>query len=213
MAGQSRIYKLNILADTKGLTDGLNKANQQVSGASGKIGSAFKKIGVAVAAAGVAASAFAVKLGVDAVKAASDLSETVAKAGQIFGSSAKQVEEFAANAANALGQSKQQALDAASTFAVFGKSAGLAGDDLVKFSTDFTVLASDLASFNNTTPDEAITAIGSALRGEAEPLRRFGVLLDDASLRAAALRTRHSQHYQERTNTTAKSISCPSAYL
>jgi hypothetical protein len=187
MAGQSRIYKLNILADTKGLTDGLNKANQQVSGASGKIGSAFKKIGVAVAAAGVAASAFAVKLGVDAVKAASDLSETVAKAGQIFGSSAKQVEEFAANAANALGQSKQQALDAASTFAVFGKSAGLAGDDLVKFSTDFTVLASDLASFNNTTPDEAITAIGSALRGEAEPLRRFGVLLDDASLRAAAL--------------------------
>jgi hypothetical protein len=187
MAGQSRIYKLNILADTKGLTDGLNKANNQVTGASGKIGSAFKKIGVAVAAAGVAAGAFAVKLGVDAVKAASDLSETVAKAGQIFGTSAKQVEEFAANAANALGQSKQQALDAASTFAVFGKSAGLAGDDLVKFSTDFTVLASDLASFNNTTPDEAITAIGSALRGEAEPLRRFGVLLDDASLRAAAL--------------------------
>jgi hypothetical protein len=94
MAGQSRIYKLNILAETKGLTDGLNKANQQVTGASGKIGSAFKKIGVAVAAAGVAAGAFAVKLGVDAVKAASDLSETVAKAGQIFGTSAKQVEEF-----------------------------------------------------------------------------------------------------------------------
>jgi len=186
MAG-SRTLKLNILAETKGLTDGLNKANQQVSGASGKIGSAFKKIGVAVAAAGVAASAFAVKLGVDAVKAASDLSETVAKAGQIFGTSAKQVEDFAATAAATLGQSKQQALDAASTFAVFGKSAGLAGDDLVKFSTDFTVLASDLASFNNTTPDEAITAIGSALRGEAEPLRRFGVLLDDASLRAAAL--------------------------
>jgi hypothetical protein len=187
MAGQSRIYKLNILADTKGLTDGLNKANNQVTGASGKIGSAFKKIGLAVAAAGVAAGAFAVKLGVDAVKAASDLSETVAKAGQIFGTSAKQVEDFAASAAATLGQSKQQALDAASTFAVFGKSAGLAGDDLVKFSTDFTVLASDLASFNNTTPDEAITAIGSALRGEAEPLRRFGVLLDDASLRAAAL--------------------------
>jgi hypothetical protein len=186
MAG-SRTLKLNILAETKGLTDGLNKANQQVSGASGKIGSAFKKIGVAVAAAGVAAGAFAVKLGVDAVKAASDLSETVAKAGQIFGASAKQVEDFAASAAATLGQSKQQALDAASTFAVFGKSAGLAGDDLVKFSTDFTVLASDLASFNNTTPDEAITAIGSALRGEAEPLRRFGVLLDDASLRAAAL--------------------------
>jgi hypothetical protein len=186
MAG-SRTLKLNILADTKDLVDGLRKANSQVSGASSGIGNAFKKIGAVVAAAGAAVGAFALKIGVDAVKAASDLNETVAKAGEIFGSSAKQVEQFAANAAGALGQSKQQAIDAATTFAVFGKSAGLAGDDLVKFSTDFTVLASDLASFNNTTPDEAITAIGSALRGEAEPLRRFGVLLDDASLRAAAL--------------------------
>jgi hypothetical protein len=186
MAG-SRTLKLNILADTKNLVDGLRKANSQVSGASSGIGNAFKKIGAVVAAAGAAVGAFALKIGVDAVKAASDLNETVAKAGEIFGSSAKQVEDFAASAAGALGQSKQQAIDAATTFAVFGKSAGLAGDDLVKFSTDFTVLASDLASFNNTTPDEAITAIGSALRGEAEPLRRFGVLLDDASLRAAAL--------------------------
>jgi hypothetical protein len=48
-------------------------------------------------------------------------------------------------------------------------------------------LSSDLASFNNTSPEQAINAIGSALRGEAEPLRQYGVLLDDASLRQAAL--------------------------
>lgn len=187
MADKSRVLKLNILADTKELVKGLDKANSEVAGASSKMGDAFKKVGIAVAAAAAAAGAFAIKYGVDAVKAASDLSETVAKTGQIFGASAKQVEAFAATAASTLGQSKQQALDAASTFAVFGKSAGLAGDDLVKFSTDFVTLASDLASFNNTSPEEAITAIGSALRGEAEPLRRYGVLLDDASLRQAAL--------------------------
>jgi hypothetical protein len=187
MAGQSRIYKLNILADTKGLTDGLNKANQQVTGASGGLSKAFDKVKLAAIAATAAGAAFAVKYGRDAIIAASDLSETIAKAGEIFGDTSKQIEAFAATAATSLGQSKQQAIDAATTFAVFGKSAGLAGDDLVKFSTDFTVLASDLASFNNTTPDEAITAIGAALRGEAEPLRRFGVLLDDATLRAAAL--------------------------
>lgn len=187
MAGQSRIYQLNILANTKGLVDGLDKANKEVSGAGSKMGETFKKVGVAVAAAGVAAGAFAVKFGVEAVKAASDLNETLAKSGEIFGAGAKQVEAFAASAASSLGQSKQQALDAAATFGIFGKSAGLAGEDLVKFSTDFVALAGDLASFNNTTPEEAITAIGSALRGEAEPLRRFGVLLDDATLRAAAL--------------------------
>ena len=186
MAG-SRTLKLNILADTKQLTDGLKKANGQVTNAQGGIAAAFDKVKVAAIAATAAGAAFAVKYGKDAILAASNLSETLAKAGQIFGTSAKQVEAFASTAAKSLGQSKQQALDAASTFAVFGKSAGLAGEDLVKFSTDFTVLASDLASFNNTSPDEAITAIGAALRGEAEPLRRFGVLLDDATLRSAAL--------------------------
>jgi hypothetical protein len=62
MAGQSRtLTNLIYLLKLQRLTDGLNEANQQVTGASGKIGSAFKKLGVAVAAAGAAASAFAVK--------------------------------------------------------------------------------------------------------------------------------------------------------
>ena len=187
MAGQSRTYKLNILGDTKGLTDALDKANKQVTGASTGISKAFDKVKIAAAAATAAGVAFAVKYGKDAIVAASNLAETVSKVGVIFGQSAKQVEAFAEEAATGLGQSKQQALDAAATFAIFGKSAGLAGDDLVKFSTDFTSLASDLASFNNTSPEDAILAIGSALRGEAEPLRRYGVLLDDASLRQAAL--------------------------
>ena len=48
-------------------------------------------------------------------------------------------------------------------------------------------LASDLASFNNTSPEDAIQAIGAALRGEAEPIRRYGILLNDATLKNEAL--------------------------
>ena len=139
-------------------------------------------------AAGFAATKVVDFLG-DAVDAASSLNETVSKTGQIFGEDAlPAMEEWAETAADAFGQSKQQALDAASTFAIFGKSAGLAGDDLVSFSQDLTVLASDFASFFDTSPEEAITAIGAALRGESEPIRRYGVLLDEATLRQRALR-------------------------
>ena len=183
MASDSRTLKLAILGEVKDLTSSLNKGSKDISTFGDKIAKFGKIAAVALAAAG----AVAVKFGVDAVKAASDLSETIAKTGQIFGETSSEVEAFAETAAKSLGQSKQQALDAASTFAIFGKSAGLAGGDLVKFSTDFTGLASDLASFNNTSPEDAINAIGSALRGEAEPLRRYGVLLDDASLRQEAL--------------------------
>jgi hypothetical protein len=58
---------------------------------------------------------------------------------------------------------------------------------LASFSTDFTSLASDLASFNNTSPEEAVQALGAALRGESEPLRRFGVLLSADAVAAEAL--------------------------
>lgn len=123
-----------------------------------------------------------------AISAASDLGETTSKVSQIFGREAlPELESFAVGAARSLGQSKQSALDAAATFGVFGKSAGLAGSDLAGFSTEMVELASDLASFGNTSPEEAIEAIGAALRGESEPIRRYGVLLDDATLKNRAL--------------------------
>ena len=186
-AGLSRTLKLTILGDVDNLNKSLKSATGDVNTFGDKMGKVGKAVGVALAAAAVAAGAMAIKIGVDAVKAASDLSETISKVSVIFGSTSKEIEKFAAGAAKSLGQTKQQALDAAATFATFGKSAGLAGNDLVNFSTDFVSLASDLASFNNTSPEQAITAIGSALRGEAEPLRAYGVLLDDASLRQKAL--------------------------
>ena len=187
MAERSRTLKLSILADVDKLKQSLNVGSKDVDGFAGKIGAFSKKAALAFAAVGAAAGAMAIKIGVDAVKAASDLSETISKVGVLFGDTAQDIEKFADGAASSLGQTKQQALDAAATFATFGKSAGLSGKDLSKFSIDFVKLSSDLASFNNTSPEEAINAIGSALRGEAEPLRRYGVLLDDASLRQAAL--------------------------
>jgi hypothetical protein len=187
MAKDFRTLKLEILAETKNFIAGMNEGEKKTQSFGDKLGEFGKKAGLALAAATAAVGAFAIKIAVDGVKAASDLSESVSKVGVLFGDSASKIEAFAESAAASLGQTKQQALDAASTFAIFGSSAGLAGDDLVKFSTDFTTLASDLASFNNTSPEDAIQAIGAALRGETEPLRRYGVLLDDASLRQAAL--------------------------
>jgi hypothetical protein len=145
----------------------------------------LKSLVKSYAGAGVA-SGLLIKGVKDSITAASNLQETVSKNRVIFGKSAESVEAFAKTAASTFGQSEQQALDAAATFGVFGKAAQLGGEDLVNFSTDFTVLASDLASFSNTSPEEAITAIGAALRGEAEPIRKYGVLLNDATLKQRA---------------------------
>jgi hypothetical protein len=185
--GGSRTLKLSILADIDNLNKSLKQGEAGVSGFTGKIQGFSDKMSLAFKVATAAAAAFAIKIGIDSIKAASDLGETISKVGVLFGDSAKDIEEFAGKAAQSLGQTKQQALDAAANFAIFGKSAGLSGEELVKFSTEFVSLAGDLSSFNNVSQDDAINAIGSALRGEAEPLRRFGVLLDEATLKNAAM--------------------------
>jgi hypothetical protein len=123
----------------------------------------------------------------DAVKAASDLGEATSKVGVLFGQGARDVEEFAKQASK-IGLSRRAALEAAGTFGTFGRVAGKSGKELAKFSNDFSGLAADLASFNNATPEEVIQALGSALRGEAEPMRRFGVLLSADALAAQALK-------------------------
>ena len=122
-----------------------------------------------------------------AISAASDFQESTSKVNVVFGKASKSIKDFAATAATSLGQSKQSVLDAAGAFGTFGKAAGLAGDDLATFTTDFVTLSTDLASFNNTSPEEAVLAIGAALRGESEPLRRYGVLLNDAVLKQEAM--------------------------
>lgn len=172
--------------DPKGL-NAAEKALSGLSGSAGKVGSILKASVVPglIAAAG---SVLAFTKGLNpAIQAASDLGENTSKIKVIFGDAGKAVTDFAKTAARDIGQSQNQVLAAAGTFGTFGKAAGLAGDQLATFTTDFITLSADLASFNNSTPDEAINAIGAALRGEAEPLRRFGVLLNDATLKAAAM--------------------------
>ncbi len=173
-----RNLTVRFLADTGDLSKGVD----QIHGKLQAVATGIK----AIAAAGAAmAAADFLK---DAIGKASDLGETTSKVGVIFGKEAAgQIEKFGATADKALGQSKQQAMDASATFGVFGKSAGLSGEALGKFSMQMTTLAGDMASFSNTTPEEAIEAIGSALRGEAEPIRAYGILLDDATLRQRAL--------------------------
>ena len=187
MAKDWRTLKLEVLAETTQFVKGMDKANATTKSFGDKIGDFAKKAGIALAAVGAAAGAMAIKIGKDAIAAASDLAETTSKVNVIFGDTAKTIEAFGAQAAASLGQTRTQAMNAAATFGIFGKSAGLAGEELGQFSTEFVQLASDLASFNNTSVDQAITALGAALRGESEPIRAYGVLLNDATLKAKAL--------------------------
>ena len=177
------IFPITYKSDDKGL----KVAESQLSGF-GTIGAGvFASLGASAVRAFADATRAVADFAIDSVKAASSFNETTAAVEQVFGDSAKQLEDFSKTASNTMGQSRTQFLGAAKNFGIFGKAAGLADDANADFSQNLAILATDLASFNNTSVDEAITAIGAGLRGENEPLRRFGVLLDDATLKARAM--------------------------
>jgi hypothetical protein len=136
----------------------------------------------AIAVAGVATIGLA-KLG----QSAAEQADQVSRAGEVFGEASGQVEDFGAAASRTAGISKTAALDAASFFGTFGKSAGLADEELATFSTTLVQAAGDLSSFTGIPVQQALDAIGSGLAGESEPLKRFGIFLNDAALKAEYL--------------------------
>jgi hypothetical protein len=171
-----------------GIKGGTQFGDAAGKSAGSRFGAIFKKAATAGLIGLAGAGTAAVKLGMDSISAASDLEESTNKVSQVFGDAADSVFRFTEGTADALGQTNTQAREAAATFGIFGSAAGLADRKNAKFAKRMTTLASDLASFHNTDPSQAVEALGAALRGESEPIRAFGVMLDEATLKAEAMR-------------------------
>jgi len=196
MAGNS-FYEayVEVIPTAKGFERSLNKQLAGPSIASGGaaggaagggfvagFGKAIPLIGGVLAAAGLG------NIIGDAITNASDYQQAQGAVEDVFGKlGADAVKAFAAGGAENVGQSMNDILSASSTFGIFGKAAGLADGDLVDFSGNLITLGADLSAFANTTPEEAVEALSAGLRGESEPLRKYGILLDDATLKAKAM--------------------------
>lgn len=165
-------------------TTDLDKGVKKAAGVGSAIGSAIGSM----AGAGLTTAIGGIKnFAAGSVDAFAAVEDATGAAGVQFGQALPQVVSFADKAAASFGLSKRAALDAQNTFGTLGKAAGLQGAPLANFSQKLTGLAGDLASFKGTSADQAIEAVGAALRGESEPIRAYGVMLNDASIQAEGL--------------------------
>ena len=125
--------------------------------------------------------------GVAAVRAASDAQELQSAFNATFADLSASMNEWAEVTGDALGRSTQEIQRGANAFGLYFNQAAETRAEAARMSQTFTVLAQDLASFHNTSVDDALTALRSGLSGETEPLRRFGVFLNEAAVQAQAL--------------------------
>lgn len=145
-------------------------------------------------------SAMAIKAMIGkSVMAASDLNEQVSKTEVVFGAAANRVKAEAQRMADAFGVPKKEFLDSASSIGLLGKAAGLSQESAAKMANQFAELAIDASSFYNVPLEEAMTAIRSGLTGEAEPMKRFGVLMNEAAVATEAANMGIAQQGQKLT--------------
>jgi hypothetical protein len=161
---------------------GLKQANAAFAGLQSSLGSLGRNF--AILGAGITAST--ALLG-KAVMSASNFEAEFEGVNQVFKDAAGSVQAFAEQAAESAGLSATEALQASKTFGLFATGAGLGVESAAEFSTTMVQLAGDLGSFNDVPTADALAAIQSGLMGQAEPLRKFGVFLDDARLKQEAL--------------------------
>jgi hypothetical protein len=165
----------------KGVDDNVKKASGGMDNFVGNLKKVGAALGATFAASQVAAFAK------ESIMAASGMEESLSKVRVVFGDGAAQVEAFGKSAAENLGISNQAALEATGTYGNLFQAFGLGQGESQKMSTSLVQLASDMASFNNTSVDDAILALRSGLSGETEPLKKFGVALSETRLKTEAL--------------------------
>ena len=186
---------IELQADVAGLKAGLQQAQNAIKGIDTSVATAstgmtnfmtkIKQVGTTM---GVAfAGTQIVQFGKDTIMAASSMAESVSKVKVVFGESADAVFKFGDGAAKSMGMSNQAAIEAAGTYGNLFQAFGIGQGKANEMSTTLVQLAADLGSFNNTSTEEAINALRSGLSGETEPLKRYGVALNETTLKAKAM--------------------------
>lgn len=113
--------------------------------------------------------------------------EQINKTNVLFGKLNYGVINFASESVKAFGATKSEAMTAIGTFGNLFRAMGFGQKQAGMMSAGLVQLAGDLSSFNNVPIEEAFAALQSGLVGESEPLRRFGVQLNEVELKSQAL--------------------------
>jgi hypothetical protein len=121
-------------------------------------------------------------LGRQFVKTASDAEETQAKFSAVFKELTSEAEDFVQATAKELGRSTNDLRAFMGTLQDTFVPLGFARDQGLEMSKALTKLTLDLASFNNMAQPEVLRALQSAIVGNHETVRRFGVIINQTVL-------------------------------
>lgn len=193
-------------ADFSGINKEIDKTEKLFGGFEGRINGAFKGIsqglginlgGLTKVALIAGATKALVNFGKASIKVSSDLEEIQNVTDTVFGSMAKDVDEFSKNLIDNFGLGELSAKKYASYMGAMLKSSGIQGDLMKQMSKDLTLLTADMASFYNLGTEEMFQKLMSGMSGATMPLKQLGINMNIANLEAFALSQGIRKSWQE----------------
>ncbi len=172
--------KVLLSGDSKELDAALSRADKKLK----EFGDRAKEIGKNLSISLTAPLAIA---GGAAIKMASDYEESLNKVSVAFKESSGDVKAFAKTTLKSFGIAEGTALDMAALFGDMATSMGLTTKDAAAMSKSLVGLAGDMASFKNMNIEEVTTALNGVFTGETESLKRLGIVMTEANVKAFAL--------------------------
>lgn len=170
---------LNIKATAEQASEQVKKLSQNLSG----LNKTLKLINVGGFIVGCK------KIGQTIFNLIQPTSEYIQKMNQfksIMGDSAKEAQNFVDKAERILGLDPEQMMGSLSSFQTLTRGFGIASDEAYKMSKNLTQLAADMSSFTGESMDLALQRLKSGISGEIEPMRKWGIALDQATLQERA---------------------------
>lgn len=147
-----------------------------------------KRLTLGVSLVGGASLALGTKLLLESVEAADDLAEAMNKLQVTFGESTGKVATEIDRLNRLFGSDRQVMADMYSNLGMIAQGAGLTASQAVDMAIALGSAADDATSLYNVNLPDALEKIRAGLVGESEPLRAFGIGIDEAKVQAEAMR-------------------------
>jgi len=189
---------ISVLANTGPASKGMDTLSDKL----GRIGGRFSKAGTIVAGG---TAAIVAGLGAT-IKPASDLQQMVGGVQAVFGKYANGVIKDSKRAADAVGLSSTEYDRFATLLGAQLKNAGTPLEQLGGKTKDLIGLGSDLAATFGGTTSDAVDALSAAMKGEMDPIEKYGISLNQAQLQAQAVALGLSSNSSSWTNAQKQQI-------
>jgi len=176
VASRTAVLAVRIVSDAKDSARGFSDAEKATGGFTRNLDRA------SVAAGGVLAGVGA--LAKSAFDAASNAQQAAGAVESVFGAQAAAVKKNAAAAAEQVGLASSEYSNLAAVLGSQLKNMGTSADQLAPKTDSLIQMGADLAATYGGTTSDAVQALSSVLKGETDPIERYGISIKQSDINA-----------------------------